>query len=298
MAELKSSRFSSWILACRMKTLPAAIVPVVLGTALAWRENRVDWVAALICLMFALLVQVGTNFANDYYDFIKGADTPNRVGPTRAVAAGLIAPATMFRAMCGVFAFAFASGLILIVYGGPILLVVGVLSIVCAVAYTGGPYPLAYNGLGDVFVVLFFGLIAVAFTFFVQAGYFSGQSFIVGFGCGVLINNILVVNNYRDYYQDRQAGKRTLVVRLGRPVARLQYFLSSLAACLLVPGILWLTGFQPWILLPVLMIPIGIRFTRKMLPTASGNELNQLLAQSAKCVVVYGSLMALGIALS
>jgi 1,4-dihydroxy-2-naphthoate polyprenyltransferase len=187
-----------WVAASRPRTLPAAIAPVLAASALAWRDGDFVAPAALACLAFALLVQIGTNFANDYYDFVKGADTGERVGPARAVASGWVQPATMKRAMLAVFALAFASGLTLLGYGGWPLLIIGVTSIICGIAYTGGPYPLGYNGLGDVFVFIFFGLVAVGATYFVQAGVVTSQAWLIGAGVGALAANILVVNNYRD----------------------------------------------------------------------------------------------------
>lgn len=217
---------SIWVSASRPRTLPAAVAPVLVASALAWRDGDFTPLAALAALIFALLIQIGTNFANDYYDFIKGADTAERVGPRRAVAAGLVKPAVMKRAMIGVFVSAFLAGLTLLGYGGWPLLVVGVASILCGVAYTGGPYPLGYNGLGDVFVFIFFGLVAVTATYFVQAEVITNDAWIIGAGIGALAANILVVNNYRDVETDAKAGKRTLVVRFGRGFARAQFVAS------------------------------------------------------------------------
>ena len=171
-----------WINAARPRTLPAAIAPVLLASALAWRDGLLKPAAALGCLVFAVLIQIGTNFANDYYDFMRGADTAERVGPQRAVASGLIAPATMKHAMIGVFTAAFLAGLMLLGYGGWPLLVIGVASIVCGIVYTGGPYPLGYNGLGDLFVFIFFGLVAVGATYFVQTGLVTGEALVIGVG--------------------------------------------------------------------------------------------------------------------
>src|SRR5271167_3679867 len=159
------TRAGIWISAARPRTLPAAVAPVVVGSALAAHDHRFDAPAACLCLGFALLVQIGTNFANDYYDFVHGADTASRVGPRRAVASGLVAPAVMRRAMAAVFGAAFAVGLGLIHWGGPWMLAVGVASILCGIAYTGGPWPLGYHGFGDVLVFVFFGPVAVAITY-------------------------------------------------------------------------------------------------------------------------------------
>ncbi|HEY1109959.1 MAG TPA: 1,4-dihydroxy-2-naphthoate polyprenyltransferase, partial [Opitutaceae bacterium] len=248
VAETRASFAEIWIGAARPRTLPAAIAPVLVGTALAWHDGRLVGAAAALCLLFALLVQIGTNFANDYFDFVKGADTAARVGPRRAVAAGLVAPATMKRAMILTFVAAFAAGLGLLYWGGPWLLVIGVTSILCGIAYTGGPYPLAYHGLGDVFVFIFFGLVAVGGTYFVQAGVVTLDTLLAGTAIGALSANILVVNNYRDVETDAAAGKRTLVVRLGRGAARAQFGGSLLVAAAVPVVLVAARGFAPWCL--------------------------------------------------
>jgi 1,4-dihydroxy-2-naphthoate octaprenyltransferase len=223
------------------------------GSALAWHDGKFNGAAATLCLGFSVLVQIGTNIANDYVDFIRGADTTARVGPRRAVAAGLIAPATMKRAMMGIFVAAFAVGLGLVAWAGPWLIVIGVASIVCGVAYTGGPWPLAYHGLGDLFVFLFFGLVAVGATYFVQAGRLSA---VLAAFPSILAANILVVNNYRDVETDAAANKRTLVVRWGRGAARMQ-FNTSLLIAFSVPLLFFARGFRPWCLLPLLLAPLA-----------------------------------------
>jgi 1,4-dihydroxy-2-naphthoate octaprenyltransferase len=212
-----------WLEATRPKTLPAAICPVMVGSALAYDAGAFGWLPALLCLGFALLVQIGTNFANDYLDGVRGSDTEQRLGPQRAVAAGLITAARMKSAALGVLLVAFILGLALIPFGGWWLLAVGIASVLCAWLYTGGPYPLAYNGLGDIFVVVFFGFIAVGCTYYVQVGALNGSVLWTGLACGLLINNILVVNNLRDMAEDRISGKKTLAVRFGGNFAKWQY---------------------------------------------------------------------------
>ncbi|MGB0743920.1 MAG: 1,4-dihydroxy-2-naphthoate polyprenyltransferase [Opitutales bacterium] len=235
------STFKIWLEATRPKTLPAAFCPVMVATALAYKAGHFDWRPASICLLFALLVQIGTNFANDYLDGVKGSDSEARIGPRRAVASGLIAASVMKRAAIYVLTVAFCLGLLLIPFGGWWLLIVGVASVCCAWFYTGGPYPLAYNGLGDVFVIFFFGFMAVGCTYYVQSGNLNAPVLLTGLACGLLINNILVVNNYRDVEEDRVSGKRTLAVCFGRVFAIWQYRLSLLGVdCLfglLLPGI-------------------------------------------------------------
>lgn len=293
---MSESRVQIWFGALRPRTLPAAVAPVLVGAALAWHEGVFQPGAAALCLGFSLLVQVGTNFANDYYDFIRGADTAARVGPRRAVAAGLVRPATMFRAMVAVFAAAFAVGLGLVAYGGPWLIAVGVASILCGVAYTGGPYPLAYHGLGDVFVFLFFGLVAVAGTYFVQAGRLGLEAILAGVPIGLLAANILVVNNYRDVETDAAAGKRTLVVRLGRPAARAQFGLSLLAA-LAMPGVFLARGHPAWVLLPLVLAPLAWSHVRRLRESKTPGELIALLGDTGKLLALYATLLAAGLAL-
>jgi 1,4-dihydroxy-2-naphthoate octaprenyltransferase len=284
-----------WVEAARPRTLPAAVAPVVVGWALAWREGAFQAAPAALCLGFALLVQVGTNFANDYYDFLRGADTAERVGPRRAVAAGLVTPAAMRGAMIATFAAAFALGLGLIAWGGPWLLLVGILSILSGVAYTGGPYPLAYHGWGDVFVFFFFGLVAVGGTFFVQAGRLGAGVLWAGVPVGLLAANILVVNNYRDADTDARAGKRTLVVRLGRRAARIQFGVS-LAAAFLVPVVLVARGAGVAVLLPCLLVPWGWIQAKRLKESRAPAELIALLGDTGRLLAAYALLFAAGFA--
>ncbi|HEY0968416.1 MAG TPA: 1,4-dihydroxy-2-naphthoate polyprenyltransferase [Opitutaceae bacterium] len=294
----RPSALQIWIAAARPKTLPAAVAPVLLGSALAWRDGTFIAPAALSCLAFALLIQIGTNFANDYYDFVQGADTAERVGPKRAVAAGWVSPATMKRAMIAVFAVAFAAGLSLLQYGGWPLLVVGVASILCGIAYTGGPYPLGYHGLGDLFVFIFFGLVAVCTTYFVQAGSISAASVLVATGVGLLAANILVVNNYRDVETDAKAGKRTLVVRWGRRYARWQFGLSHVIAGLVVPGVLVGLGEGSAIgvsLVSGFCMVVAWRQTVDLERATTAAELIALLGRTGKYVALYALLLSVWI---
>jgi 1,4-dihydroxy-2-naphthoate octaprenyltransferase len=285
------SALAVWLAAARPRTLPAAVAPVLAGSALAAREGRLLVPAALGCLAFAVLVQIGTNFANDYYDFKHGADTPDRTGPRRATAAGLVTPGAMRVATALAFAAAFAAGLTLLPYGGWPLLAVGVASIVCGWAYTGGPWPLGYHGLGDVFVFLFFGLVAVGATFFVQAGRVSADALILGAGVGALAANILLVNNYRDAEGDARARKRTLVVRLGRRLARLQFGAAHLLA-LAVPPVLAVRGLGGggWAaLLTFALFLLAVGQIAALRRARTPEELNALLARSASHLALYAA---------
>ena len=269
---------------------------MLVGSALAGRDQSLDLAAAALCLGFALLIQIGTNFANDYYDYIKGADTAARVGPRRAVAAGLVAPATMRRAMWFMFIAAFACGLGLIAWGGPWLLLIGVASILCGIAYTGGPWPLGYHGLGDVFVFLFFGLVAVGATYFVQAGRFTADALMVGVPVGLLAANILVVNNYRDVETDAAAGKRTLAVRFGRRAARVQHVVSLLVA-FAIPVWMAARDRDMWILLPVLATPIAVVQAKRLRDSKTPPELIRLLGDTGKLLALYSVLLSVGLVL-
>jgi 1,4-dihydroxy-2-naphthoate octaprenyltransferase len=270
---------------------------VVVGSAVAYWYHAFDPRAAALCLAFALLIQIGTNFANDYYDFVKGADHAGRVGPRRAVAAGLVAPATMKRAMIVVFAIAFLTGLVLIPWGGVWLIVVGLASIAAGIAYTGGPWPLAYNGWGDPFVFVFFGLVAVTVTTFVQTGHVGALAWIAAVPIGLLATNILVVNNYRDVETDAAAGKRTLVVRLGRRAARVQ-FATSLAVAFAVPVALAAVLRRGWLLLPLLLVPVAAQHVRRLRQSQTPSELIALLGATGKLLAGFAVLFAAGIILS
>jgi 1,4-dihydroxy-2-naphthoate polyprenyltransferase len=288
------NRAQIWISAARPRTLPAAIAPVIVGSALAWRDHHFDLVAAAVCLGFALLIQIGTNFANDYYDFVHGADSATRVGPRRAVAAGLISPATMKAAMIALFGAAFLLGLSLIAWGGPWVLVIGVTSVLSGIAYTGGPWPLAYHGLGDVFVFVFFGLVAVVATYFVQAGRVSAEAWLVAVPIGLLAANILVVNNYRDADTDAAVGKRTLVVLLGRRAARIQFGVS-LAIAFVIP--IWFANRSgsSGCLLPLLVAPVAYLHLQRLRNSKTPSELIALLGATGKLLALYALLFATGL---
>lgn len=292
----RPSSLAIWFSASRPRTLPAAVAPVLAASALAWRDGDFDGPAAVICLAFALLIQIGTNFANDYYDFVKGADTAERVGPRRAVAAGLVRPETMKRVMIAVFVAAFVTGLTLLGYGGWPLLIIGLASIFCGVAYTGGPYPLGYNGLGDVFVFVFFGLVAVGATYYVQAGMISSEAWIIGAGIGALAANILVVNNYRDVETDARAGKRTLVVRFGRRFAKAQF----IAAHGVSLGALLAVGLGEWHPLAVaggaaVCVTAAWIQTRRLSGARSPAELIRLLGATGMYLALYALVLATGL---
>jgi 1,4-dihydroxy-2-naphthoate polyprenyltransferase len=283
----------AWLLAARPKTLTAAVVPVVVGSGLALGQGVAALWPALAALAGAVLIQIGTNLTNDYYDFRKGADTPERVGPVRVTQSGLIAPGTVLAAAAGCFALAVVVGVYLVTRGGWPFVVIGLLSVLAGWAYTGGPYPLGYHGLGDVFVLVFFGLVAVPGTFYAQAGHLVPAVWPAAVAVGALGTMILIVNNLRDAETDARAGKRTLVVRFGRRFGRIEY-LALLAVALAVPVLLVALGWARWpVLLALLAIPLARDPVRSVL-TETGPSLNRTLATTARLQAVYGLLLAAG----
>ena len=286
----------TWMEAARPRTLLAAVIPVMVATALAAAHHAANLPTAAVCLAFGLLVQIGTNFANDYFDFVHGADTHERVGPRRAVAAGLVTPKAMLAATWLVLGAALAVGLLLVRAGGWVLLPIGLVSIACALAYTGGPFPLGYNGLGDLFVFIFFGLVAVDTTFYVQVGQLSPEVSPCAVAVGLLAANILVANNYRDADTDARAGKKTLVVRFGRRFAVWQYGLSA-GLALLCPPALMLGGYHWPALLPLLLAPWGVALTRRLAASREPVEQIALLGATARFLGAFGLLLSAGVIL-
>ncbi len=283
----------AWILAARPQTLSAAFVPVAVGTAVAHVAGGVAWLPALAALLGAFLLQIGTNFANDVFDHEKGADTEARLGPTRAAASGLLTPRALYVGMIVSFGLALAVGVYLIAVAGWPILAIGIASILSGIAYTGGPYPLGYHGLGDVFVMIFFGFVAVCGTAYVQLDAVPRDAWIASVPVGALATAILVVNNVRDRVTDVHAGKRTLAVRFGRRAGEAEYLLL-LVASYAAPIALAVLHRSPWPLLPLLSLPIGIRLFRD-LRRLEGAPLNATLAGTAKLLLLHGVLLAGGL---
>ena len=284
----------AWILASRPKTLSAAAVPVVVGTAVAYVEDGVHWGPALAALFGAFAIQIGTNFANDLFDALKGADTEERIGPVRAVQAGLLSAKMMGWATAFAFLFAGGFGLYLTWVGGWPVVAIGVASIISGLAYTGGPWALAYTGLGDIFVLVFFGFVAVMGTVYVQTLSISWLSFWVSIPVGMLATAILVVNNLRDREQDMRAAKRTLVVRFGRRFGVWEYVVL-LGSAYMVPVILVASGYSPIFLVTWITLPLVIPLVRSVF-NDDGAVLNQTLAQTARLLLVFGLVFAVAIA--
>lgn len=282
-----------WLLASRPKTLPAAAAPVIVGTAVAWSESVFSPAPALAALLGALLIQIGTNLANDVFDFKKGADTSERLGPLRVTQAGLLSPGQVMAGMWLTFGLATLIGLYLVIVGGWPIVAIGLLSIISGIAYTGGPYPLGYNGLGDLFVFIFFGPVAVCGTYYVQALSVSPGALWASVPLGLLTTNILVVNNLRDLDTDRRVGKRTLAVRCGAAGAQREYYVL-LIVTYAMPLLMGLAGLSSlWVLLAWLSLPLVPPLIRSI-QTETGRPLNLALAGTARLELVYSLLFSMG----
>lgn len=289
------SALHAWVLACRPATLAAAVVPVAVGTACAHAVGSARATPALAALAGALCIQIGTNLANDVFDHEKGADTAERLGPTRVVQAGLLSARAVRLAMGVAFGLATVVGVYLAAIGGPAIVVLGIASVVSGLAYTGGPYPLGYHGLGDLFVLAFFGFVAVCGTALVQVGAVPALAWYASIPVGCLATAILVVNNVRDRVTDVKAGKRTLAVRLGRRAAVTEYWLLLGAAFATPVGLVVTGAATRWALLPLATAPLAAKLAREI-ALRDGRALNETLTSTARLLLVFGALLAVGIA--
>jgi 1,4-dihydroxy-2-naphthoate octaprenyltransferase len=286
-----------WLMAARPRTLPAAVAPVLVGTALAATEGTVHWPRLVATLLGAIFIQVGANLSNDYSDARRGADTEDRLGPVRVTAGGLVPPRQVLLATYLTFGAAVIVGAYLVAVAGWQLLLVGAASILAGVLYTGGPRPYGYEGLGEVFVFLFFGVVAVAGSYYVQVEHVEWQAFALSVPVGLLVTAVLVVNNVRDLETDRRAGKRTLAVRMGRGRTRALFAAIVYGAYLTAP-IPWLAGaggLSAWLLLPLLTLPLAARVVRVVRSHTDGPTLNEALAQTGMLELAFSILLAAGL---
>jgi 1,4-dihydroxy-2-naphthoate polyprenyltransferase len=286
-----------WLMAARPRTLPAAVAPVLVGTALAATEGTFKGLTFVAAMVGAVFIQIGTNLSNDYSDARRGADTEDRLGPVRVTAGGLVPPRQVLLATYLAFGVAVLAGAYLIATAGWELLLVGAASILAGVLYTGGPRPYGYEGLGEVFVFLFFGVVAVTGSYFAQVEEVSWEALVLAVPVGLLAAAILVVNNVRDLETDRRAGKRTLAVRLGRPRARGLYAAMVYGAFLCAP-IPWLAGsdeLSAWLLLPLLALPLAVPIVRTVRNRTDGPSLNGALARTGLLQLVFCVLLSAGI---
>jgi 1,4-dihydroxy-2-naphthoate octaprenyltransferase len=293
------SHLRLWLVAARPRTLPAAVAPVLVGTALAGTEDVFKPLRFAAALVGSIFIQIGTNLANDYSDARRGADTEDRLGPVRVTAGGLMPPRRVLVGTWVAFGVAVAAGAYLAAVAGWELLVVGVLSIAAGVLYTGGPKPYGYEGLGEVFVFLFFGLVAVGGSYFVQTEDLRWEAVVLGASIGFLAAAILVVNNVRDIETDRRAGKRTLAVRIGRERAVTAFSLLFTGAFSAVPVLMSFDGFDDGtMLLPLLALPLAARLPRTLADHHDGPSLNKLLADTGRLLAVFSVLLSAGLLLS
>jgi 1,4-dihydroxy-2-naphthoate polyprenyltransferase len=291
----RSFNLNTWMLAIRPRTLPAAAAGVIMGSALAWHDGFFRFDAAFASLLTALLLQIGSNLANDVFDFERGTDTPERLGPVRVTQAGLLTPSQVKYGMVVIFSLAGLFGLYLAWLGGWPIIIIGIAAILSAIAYTGGPFPLGYYGLGDLFVFIFFGLASVAGTYYVQAGFVSAAAWWMTIPPGLIITAILVVNNLRDLENDRKAGKRTLAVMLGEEATKLQYLICMIVAYLVLllaaaGGVIPWSSLLAWLSLPLAMRSTHVVFTQR------GRPLNAALAGTSETALLFSILFWMGLA--
>ncbi|MGL4852570.1 MAG: 1,4-dihydroxy-2-naphthoate polyprenyltransferase [Phocaeicola sp.] len=294
---IKPNSIQAWLLATRPKTLTGAATPVLLGAALAMAQAQFQLVPTLLCFLFAGLMQIDANLINDLFDYVKGADREDRLGPERACAQGWITIEAMKRAIALTTMLACATGVMLLFYGGLELIPIGILCILFAFLYTAGPYPLAYHGWGDLLVWVFFGIVPVGGTYYVMCHDWSWTVTLVALACGWVIDTLLMVNNYRDREQDATSGKRTLVVRWGAKTGGLLYLGLGVGASLIcfslaLQGLLWAA------LLPQFYLILHYATWRKMIQIGSGKKLNSILGETSRNMLIWGVLLSIGLVLS
>lgn len=293
---IETNSLRAWLLAARPKTLTGAATPVLLGGALAYADQAFQLVPALLCLLFAFLMQIDANFINDYYDFLKGTDREDRLGPERACAQGWITLNAMRKGILTTTLLACLTGCGLLFFGGWELIPIGLLCVVFAFLYTAGPYPLAYHGWGDVLVLIFFGFVPVGCTYYVMAHQWTPEVTLASLACGLIIDTLLMVNNYRDRDEDAISGKRTLVVRFGERVGAILYLALGITAAWLCLGYV-LTGHLWAALLPQIYLLLHIQTWQHMVRIRRGKELNCILGETSRNMLLFGLLLALGLVL-
>ena len=283
-----------WIEAARPKTLWASIAPVFMGVAMAFSDGGWDLLTAVLTLICSIMIQIGTNFANDYFDFKKGADTKDRIGPIRATESGRVKPQLMRDAYILAFSFSVLFGLYLIYRGGWPILIIGSFSILLGIIYTGGPFPLGYKGLGDIFVLIFFGPVAVGGTYYLQTLEINLSVILAGLSPGLISTALLSVNNLRDIHTDKKAGKKTLAVRFGAFFVRAEYLISILLACVMPLVLLITDPNHPYSLIAMLVILLALPTIKTVLFDDISPALNSALANTGKILLFYSLIFSLG----
>lgn len=298
MSDIRKNSARAWVLAARPKTLSGALVPVLIGSSLAYLHGTFDWLPTLICALFAGLMQIAANFINDLYDFLKGTDRKeDRLGPERACTQGWISPKAMKWGIFITVAIACLIGSSLLFYAGWELIFVGVFCVVFAFAYTTGPYPLSYHGYGDILVLIFFGFVPVGGTYYVQSLDWNWEVTLASLICGLIIDTLLVLNNYRDFSEDKISGKKTLVVRFGKDFGAQLYLVVGILAAVLSLGFV-LKGYIFAAILPQLYLIPHIKTYVEMKSIYEGKALNLILAKTSKNILFMGFLLSLGLILS
>ena len=296
MENVKTNSIKAWILAARPKTLAAAATPVLLGCALAYTDGIFQWIPAILCFLFAFSMQIDANFINDYYDYLKGSDREDRLGPERACAQGWITLSAMKKGMIFITLLSCFWGLLLLKYCGLEMIPVGLLCVLFAFLYTAGPYPLAYHGWGDVLVIVFFGFVPVGCTYYTMAHDWTWNVTIACAACGLVSDLLLMLNNYRDREQDKISGKRTLIVRFGEKAGRYAYLILGILAV----GLCTIYAFNGYLmasLLPILFLILHFTTWREMVRIYQGKALNIVLGKTARNIVVFGLLLSRGLIL-
>ena len=296
MENIQTNSIKAWILAARPKTLAAAATPVLLGCALAYTAGTFQWIPAILCFLFAFSMQIDANFINDYYDYLKGSDREDRLGPERACAQGWITLSAMKQGMIFITLLSCFWGLLLLKYCGLEMIPVGLLCVLFAFLYTAGPYPLAYHGWGDVLVIVFFGFVPVGCTYYTMAHDWTWNVTIACAACGLVSDLLLMLNNYRDREQDKISGKRTLIVRFGEKAGRYAYLILGILAV----GLCSFYAFNGYLmasLLPILFLILHFTTWREMVRIYQGKALNIVLGKTARNIVVFGLLLSLGLIL-
>ena len=296
MENVQTNSVKAWILAARPKTLAAAATPVLLGCALAYTAGAFQWIPAILCFLFAFSMQIDANFINDYYDYLKGSDREDRLGPERACAQGWITLSAMKKGMIVITLLSCFWGLLLLKYCGLEMIPVGLLCVLFAFLYTAGPYPLAYHGWGDVLVIVFFGFVPVGCTYYTMAHDWTWNVTIACAACGLVSDLLLMLNNYRDREQDKISGKRTLVVRFGEKAGRYAYLALGILAVGLCSFYAF-NGYPMASLLPILFLILHFTTWREIVRIYQGKELNIVLGKTARNIVVFGLLLSLGLIL-
>ncbi len=288
-------KIKNWILASRPKTLPAAIAPVIMGSAIAFKIDKFHLLSFLTAFIATMLIQIGTNLANDYFDYVQGIDTKDRLGPKRVTQSGLIKPEKVKTAFIIIFSLASILGIYLIIRGGWPILIIGILSILCGIWYTAGKYSISYLGLGDLFVLIFFGPIAVGGTFYTQALDINYQVILAGLSTGLISTAILTVNNLRDIKTDKESGKLSLAVRLGPGFTKMEYLVCLITACLIPLFLFFLNSNRIMILLPCSVILFAIPVIKVVFNKNSNNkELNKALAYTGRLLLLFSILFSIG----